>query len=134
VKQYKKWTGKQRSQSYAWTMKAIKDGIITGKQTKVCERCSQDKGIIMLHNEDYDVTLTILGNHYEQGYPVTDEHKDAMNEVLWEMCWRCHMVLHSIHRAPEACRKYWVEINSGKQYPPVFKHDFNILRVDHGIK
>lgn len=37
------------------------------------------------------------------------------------------MMLHSDHRWPEAVKKYFDEIASGKQYPPVYRHDFKQL-------
>jgi len=109
MKSYKGWTAEQRMESLKKTKAAIRRGEIP-PPTK-CNRCGQTEGIIQYHNENY--------NH--------------PTKYLEPLCWRCHMVLHSEHRAPEACKKYWEEIKNGKQYPPVFKHNFKILRRDHDI-
>lgn len=134
MKSYKKWSAKERAESYRLTMQAIKDGIIIDKTKKICERCSQDKGIIMLHNGDYDVTLSILGAYYRTGAKVTSDGLKMINDVLEEMCWRCHMIHHSIYRNPTACALYWEDIVKGKKFDPVYKHDFNILKLEHGIQ
>ena len=129
----KTWTGAERQESYKLTMKAISDGIITDKSKKVCERCGQEHGLIMLHNNDYDVTLMYLGAYYNRGWEITPEALKKISEALEEMCWRCHMIHHSIRRNPTACALYWEQIARGKQFPPVYKHDFNILKKEHGI-
>jgi len=110
MKSYKQWSAAERTASLKKTNQAIKDGLIP--QATKCERCGQTEGKVMYHNEDYSDPI----------------------KYLVSMCWRCHMILHSQYRAPMACDKYWLEIKAGKMYPPVFKHDFKILEVDHGIK
>jgi hypothetical protein len=108
---YKQWSGAERDRSYRLTVKAIKAGEIPPATDLGCNRCKQTEGIIHYHNHDYS-------------HPT---------KYLEPLCWRCHMILHSIRRNPEAVNDYWSEIFQGKQYPPVFKHDFSILRRDHGI-
>lgn len=87
----------------------------------------------MLHNNDYDVTLDILGAYYSNGTLISIEDMVRLNEALEEMCWRCHMIHHSIRRNPTACSLYWEEIVKGKVFDPVLKHNFNILKDQHGI-
>jgi hypothetical protein len=43
------------------------------------------------------------------------------------------MVEHSKHRAPAACEKYWAAVKTGTVFPAVMKHNFEILKEDHGI-
>lgn len=131
--QYKKWSKEEREKSYAMTKKAQELGWI--KKPCKCQFCGQDKGIIHLHNENYDVTLDILGEALQRKPKprISKEEKEAIDEVLWEVCWRCHMIHHSYYRNPQACEEYWKEIEAGDQYPPVFKHDFSILKRDHNI-
>ena len=103
-------------------------------QPSECRRCGQTEGILHLHNEDYDVTLYTLRKVFDR-FPVdiTDEELKNINEVLEPICWRCHMIHHSNHRNPEACEQYWVDLKNGKKFPPVYKHNFNILKYEHGI-
>jgi len=103
MKSYKGWSPAQRYESLAKTKQAIKDGIIP--KPTICNRCNQDKGIIHYHNHDYSHPVNYL-------------------EVL---CWRCHMMFHSSYRHPKSVAAYFKEINEGKQYPPVYRHDFTIL-------
>lgn len=130
---YKKWSKEERSLSYRLTKKAQSLGWI--KEVKECEKCKQNKGIIHLHNENYDVTLEILSIALKRKPQptISEEEKEQINQVLWVLCWRCHLILHSYWRNPNACIEYWKEIKAGKQYPPVFKHDYSILKKDHNI-
>ena len=109
MKSYKGWSAAQRGASYKKTKEAIERGEIP-PPTK-CNRCGQTQGIIQYHNHDYS-------------------HPTKYLEML---CWRCHMILHSIRRAPYAVNDYWSEMFQGKQYPPVYRHDFGILKREHKI-
>jgi hypothetical protein len=101
----------KRNASTPLINKAIADGILLPLTDAECKWCGQTEGIRHYHCEDYD-------------NPVEDS-------VC--LCWRCHMVWHSRFRAPSAAFKYVYEVTMmGKQYPPVFKHNFNILR-EHGV-
>lgn len=104
------WTGSQRMDSYKKTKLAIAKGEIP--PATVCDRCKQDKGLIAYHNHDYD-------------HPT--QHLEAL-------CWRCHMMHHSQHFAPLQVNHYFDEVAKGKQWPPVFRHDFEILARDHGVR
>lgn len=132
MRKYKKWSKEFRLASLKLTTKAKKMGWIP-KPSK-CRRCGQTEGILHLHNEDYDVTLYTLRKVFDR-FPVdiTAEELKNINEVLEPICWRCHMIHHSNHRNPEACEQYWVDLKNGKKFPPVYKHNFNILKYEHGI-
>ena len=110
MKSYKGWTGEERTKSLRKTNEAIRKGIIP--PAKKCNRCGQEEGIIQYHNHDYSDPV----------------------KYLEPLCWRCHMVLHSEHRAPEACHRYWEAVAAGKRFPPVFKSNLLILKKDHGIE
>jgi|TARA_R100001510_G_C7654982_1_gene213879 hypothetical protein len=129
---YKGWSGDFRKESLKLTNKAKRLGWIASPTC--CNRCGQTKGILHLHNEDYDVTYYTLKKVFDR-FPVTitKEEKDKVNSVLEEICWRCHMLHHSVRRNKQAVEKYFAEIKNGKQYPPVYKHDFTILKRDHNV-
>lgn len=94
----------------------IKEKVKTGElqEAKECKRCKQTKGIIHYHLEDYSL-------------PVTEEK-------IEHLCWRCHMMHHSRRRSPDAVAQYFEDIKQGKQFPPVFRHNFDILNKEHGVK
>ena len=125
---YKKWSKEERAFSYNLTMAAAKLGWI--KDRTACERCTQDRGIIHLHNEDYDVTLEVLQVALLDRDPpnISEDEKKRVNDALEVLCWRCHMIHHSAHRNPVACERYWAEVKAGKIYPAVYKHNFSVLR------
>jgi len=132
MRQYKKWSPEFRQKSLNLTNRAKTRGWI--QEPKECRRCKQTEGILHLHNEDYDVTVNILTDVFARPRPVpTEEEKAQLAEVLEPICWRCHMIHHSEHRAPEQVAKYKAEIEAGKQYPPVYKHNFWILKKEHDI-
>ena len=43
------------------------------------------------------------------------------------------MMHHSVKRNASAVEKYFHEIKEGKIYPPIYKHDFDVLKRDHDI-
>lgn len=132
MKHYKGWSGQFRSASLKYTNWAKKQGWI--ENPKKCNRCGQTEGILHLHNEDYDITYYTLKEVSER-FPVsiTKEEIEKVNSVLEPLCWRCHMMHHSVGRNKEAVAKYFEEIKNGKKWPPVYKHNFTILKIDHNV-
>ena len=132
MKNYKKWSAQFRRESLKLTNKAKKMGWI--KNPKVCSICHQEEGIIHLHNEDYDVTFYTLEKAFNR-FPVTIQKDELQNikDVLIPLCWRCHMMHHSKRRNKQAVEDYFIEVSNGKQYPPVFFHNFDILKIDHNV-
>tara|TARA_B100001059_G_scaffold160612_1_gene160161 strand:+ start:3570 stop:3968 length:399 start_codon:yes stop_codon:yes gene_type:complete len=132
MRSYKKWTPEFRKQSLKLTNKAKKMGWIP--QPTKCKICHQTKGIIHLHNEDYDATYYTLKEVFDR-FPIeiTRAEMQKVNDALVQLCWRCHMMHHSKHRNPTAVEEYFLEVLNGKQYPPVFRHDFTILNRDHNV-
>lgn len=132
MKSYKSWSPEYRKESLALTNKAKQLGWISSP--KKCNRCGQTDGILHLHNEDYDVTHKTLSEVFKrEPLWISEDEITQVNGVLEPLCWRCHMMHHSVRRNASAVEKYFHEINDGKIYPPVFKHDFEILKRDHDI-
>lgn len=131
---YKKWSKEERLKSLKLTKKLRAYNIL--RPDKCCNRCGQDKGIIHWHNENYDITLEVLGNAFitEKRKYLTDEEIVKVKTALETLCWRCHMMHHSQRRAPLMVEKYFNEIRQGKQYPPVYQHNFKALREDHNVQ
>ena len=121
---YKKWNGSQRQESLRLFNLAKKAGLIETPQK--CKICGQTKGILMTHNKNYDVTLSNLPKLLDG--KANEMEISLINEVLVPICWHCHMVLHSYHRNPSAFKKYFQEVKNGIQYPPVYKHNFDLLK------
>ena len=104
-----KFSGEKRLASMSLIEKAIKEGRLMPLKLSECFWCGQSKGIKHYHCEDYD-------------NPV----EDAIC-----LCWRCHMIWHSRFRKPEATFKYIYEVMVlKKQYPAVFQHNFDELKVN----
>lgn len=121
---FQKWSGEERQKSLALTNQATRMGLLD--KPKKCRVCGQDKGILHTHNKDYDVTLAYVPKMIDG--TATEEEIKAVKDALVPICWRCHMIYHSYRRNPAAYRKYFDEVKNGKMYPPVYKHDFNILK------
>jgi hypothetical protein len=132
MKSYKGWTPEFRKASLKLTNKAKKMGWIP--QPRKCRRCGLEVGILHLHNEDYDVTYYTLTEVFNR-FPIHifPEEVEKINQALEPICWRCHMMHHSVRRNKQAVEQYFKEIKNGKRYPPVYKHDFGILKRDHNV-
>ncbi len=132
MRNYKGWSGDFRKESLKLTNAAKKMGWI--ENPSKCNRCGQTEGILHLHNEDYDITYYTLKEVFNR-FPIsiTVEEQEKVNSVLEQICWRCHMMHHSVRRNKQAVEKYFVEIKNGKKYPPVYRHDFTILKRDHNV-
>ena len=132
MKNYNGWSSEFRKASLRLTNAAKKEGWI--KDPKKCNRCGQTEGILHLHNENYDATYYTLEKVFNRSpINITKEEKDKVNSVLESLCWRCHMMHHSVRRNKQAVDKYFDEVKGGKIYTPVYKHDFTILKRDHDV-
>lgn len=107
MKSYNGFTPAQRMAGDKIIKAAIAEGRLLPLNDTKCSMCGQDKGIRHYHCEDYSP-------------------ENILNDVK-PLCWRCHMMLHSRFRHPKSYEKYKAEIAAGKVYPPVYKHDFDIL-------
>lgn len=124
MKSYKKWSPEERLESLKLTNKARSMGLLEAP-TK-CRCCGQTEGILHTHNKNYDVTLLLVPKIING--TATQDEVNQVKEVLVPLCWRCHMILHSKYRNLASYEKYFAEIKEGKQYPPVYKHNFEILK------
>lgn len=124
MKSFKKWSAQDRQKSLKLTNEAKKLGLI--EEPKKCRACTKEKGIIHSHNKDYDVTLELVPKLITG--TATEEEKAKIKDALVPLCWRCHMIYHSKHRNMSAYKKYVDEVTNGKIYPPVYKHNFEILK------
>lgn len=87
---YKKWSEKEREKSLRLTNKAKKLGLIP-EPTK-CRICGRTESL-QLHNEDYDVTLSIVPRIING--TATEEEKKQVDSVLIPICRSCHMKIHA---------------------------------------
>lgn len=126
---YKKWTGAERAKSLRYHQVAIKMGLI--QPPKKCRRCGQEKGIIQIHNHDYDVSLRVLPKLIDG--TATEEEKAELDNAYEPLCWRCHMMLHSYYRNKEAVKHYFDRVRNGEQDSPVYRHNFAVLKDDYGV-
>ena len=126
MKSYKKWTKLQRLKSLQITNKAKQMGLI--KKPKKCNRCGQTKGILHLHNEDYDWTLKELPKYLNGEKEIDKKAREYIANCLEEICWICHMVHHSKYRNKKAHDEYFKKVKEGFKPAPVYKHDFEILK------
>ncbi len=105
------FSAEQRNKGDKDIKAAIADGRLKPFDEITCVFCKQDKGIRHYHCEDYN---------------------DSVGSAKG-ICWRCHLILHSIKRRRKPVLKYFKEIMNGKQYPPVYKNNLGILGKEHGI-
>lgn len=130
MKWYKGWSPEVRQKNLRLYNKALKLAVI--KKPCKCDFCGQDKGILQRHCEDYDISLRVLPRMIAG--TATLEEQQELRKVLWEICWRCHMIFHSKARNPAAHKLYFHQVQVEKrQFPPVYKHDFTILNREHGF-
>lgn len=108
---YNGFTPQQRYEGDRIIKKAINNGQL--EQPTKCRVCGQTEGILHYHAEDYRPSKILKNCRC--------------------LCWRCHMILHSRYRNRDAFNKYFNEVLGGKKYPPVYKHDFGILKREHEI-
>lgn len=106
------FTGDKRNESIPLQKEAEHAGVLPDIKTVACRMCGQTEGMKAWHCEDYD---------------------DPVGDATC-LCWRCHMIWHSRFRNPNAVFRYVYEVTVLKnKYPPVIRHNFDILKKDHGI-
>ncbi len=133
MRSYKKWSKEDRLKSLRLTNKAKRLGLLTPATS--CNRCGQSEGIIHWHNEDYDITLSVLGKAFdvEKRKYLTDDEVSECGKALETLCWRCHMMHHSFFKGKDTAKKYFEEISNGKVYPPVLRRNFDVSKKDHSV-
>jgi len=103
VNPYNGFDGKQRLKALAW----LKGEYRAGRRVPptVCDACGQEDGIIEAHSEDYSDPF---GPHTGK----------------YGLCFRCHMMLHSRDRNPEAWLRYKQMVLSGWRFEPAYSRDY----------
>lgn len=101
---YNGFSPAQRNKAQAWLNKQWSIGSFARPMS--CCACTQDKGIIDAHAEDYS-------EPFAQGK--TDQY---------HLCFRCHMAVHCRFRNPDAYVKYAQEVYAGTVYKPFYTRDF----------
>ena len=107
MKSYNGFSPAERIKGDKIIKQAIHDGILKPLKETKCSICGQDKGIRHYHCEDYS-------------------EEKILDDVV-PVCWRCHMMIHSRFRHRKAFEIYMSEVKGGKRYPPVYRHNFDIL-------
>lgn len=131
MKPYKKWSPKEREQNLKLFTTA-RNLSLWPKRPECCSFCGQKEGILHIHCEDYDISLKLLPKLIMGD--ITEGETAKLKKILWDICWRCHMMWHTQDNNPDAFNSYFKEIADGKQYPPVFKHNYKIIVQDHLAK
>lgn len=108
---YNGFTPKQRNNAQAWLNKQWLSGAI--KHPSVCMCCTQSKGIIDTHAEDYSEPFAI-------------GKTDA-----YHLCFRCHMAVHTRFRNPTAFKKYVEAVAFGNVFKPFNRRDFPTFAKQH---
>lgn len=108
---YNGFSPAQRNKAQAWLNKQWSTGLLARPIS--CHACTQDKGIIDAHAEDYSEPFT-------KGK--TDQY---------HLCFRCHMAVHCRFRNPNAFARYKNEVYAGTVYEPFYTRDFFTFAKQH---
>ena len=87
---YNGFSPAQRARALSWLKREYAAGRRSPPTT--CDGCGRTEGIIEAHSEDYSQPF---GDHIGR----------------YGFCYRCHMMLHSRVRAPEAWARYKAELD-----------------------
>jgi hypothetical protein len=95
---YNGFPGSLRSASYGWMVAEIRAGRV--KPPSCCQACAETRGRIDYHTEDYSKPF---GPHIYE----------------FELCFRCHMMLHLRFRQPAQWERYIKALAIGAVYEPL---------------
>ena len=104
MKDYNGFSAAQRNKAQAWLNSQWRAGKLARPVS--CIACTQDRGIIDAHAEDYSE-------------PFAAGKTDGFH-----LCFRCHMALHCRFRNPDAFARYADEVYAGTVFAPFFTRDF----------
>ena len=121
MRDYKKWTAKERNRSLYLTRKAKALGLI--EEPKKCRFCGRENGILHYHNTDYDVSLDVLPKLIK-GVATSDELK-MLEETFIPVCRTCHMMIHRAEKNPKASEVYFEKVKAACQPSPVCPKNAN---------
>jgi hypothetical protein len=113
VNPYNGFSPVQRVQALRW----LKGEYAAGRRQRPtsCDGCGQTEGIIQAHSEDYSQPF---GDHIG----------------AFGFCYRCHVMLHSRHRAPEAWARYKAELVAGVTFQPFLVANWYGFRAQHLLR
>jgi len=98
LKTYNGYHHSQRMRALYW----LRAEYAAGRRTPpvVCDACGQTEGPITAHSEDYSEPF---GDHIGQ----------------YDVCYRCHMMIHCRFKNPQAWETYKMHIREGKIFVPI---------------
>jgi hypothetical protein len=98
VNAYNGFSSSQRMAALRW----LNAEYAAGRRVRPssCDACGQKRGLFEAHSEDYS------------GPPYGD------NIGAFGLCYRCHMMIHTRFKAPDAWEAYIVTLERGGMYPP----------------
>lgn len=107
---YNGFPGPQRDVSWDWMKEQMRTGALA--RPSRCMACGQTQGCIDYHAEDY-------------GYP--------WGAHLWQfqLCYRCHMMVHCARRNPEPVADYRAIVSNGGRFAPIRYRDFMYVLRQH---
>lgn len=99
---YNDFSPRERAPLGAWRRAELLAGRL--EPYRVCSICGASGGIVDAHREDYSPPYSA-----EDDIPA---------------CYRCHMMIHTRHKYPEAWDAYRAEIRRGCHWPAMRRRDF----------
>lgn len=111
------WTSEERTESHRGFCRAVAGGLIPAYPDRACCWCGQGEGYLNWHMEDYS-------HPYRFAMP---------------LCFRCHMIVHSRHWAPQAWRAYSRLVQEGWRWQPIaqqgaYNAGFATLARENGVR
>ena len=89
---------KLRMESFTWQKAKIAAGRIP--LPSQCQTCGETEGHLDYHTEDYSKPF-------------------GLHIVAYQLCFRCHMMLHARYRRRAAWLRYIEQIEAGAWWPPL---------------
>lgn len=107
---YNGFGGKIREKSFRWMKREIEAGRVL-PPSRCQDGCGETRGWHDYHTEDYSRPF---GPHI----------------YAYELCFRCHMMLHSRFRQPDAWRRYIDQLEAGAAYEPLMsRREINAIWI-----
>jgi hypothetical protein len=95
---YNGFSPKLREASYEWLKAEIASGRVRSPQR--CQVCGEHRGWIDWHCESY-------------------AHPFGTHIYAYELCFRCHMMVHTRFRFPDRWQRYIAQLEAGVAYEPL---------------
>lgn len=111
MRSYNGFSPAERTTAGRWLRRQWASGALQRPQE--CVFCGQRQGVLHAHAEDYS------GPDSTGAYPRAGE---------FPACYRCHMMLHSRFKAPEAFETYCKLLEDGYRWTPLTQADFGAIK------